>query len=40
MICRPSDHTVGWPGPRHEPGAGDLKAGTPTTSPPHLLSTV
>ena len=41
MICHPSDHTVGRgeaPGPRFEPGTGDLKAGSLTTRPPpHLL---
>ena len=36
-ICRPSNHTMGRPGPRFEPGMGDLEAGTRTTKPPHLL---
>ena len=38
-ICRPSVHTVGrpGPGPRSEPGMGDLEADTLTTRPPHLL---
>ena len=35
VICRPSDHTVGSPRPRFEPGTGDLEAGTLTTRPPH-----
>ena len=28
MNCRPSDHTVGRPGPRIEPGPGGPEAGT------------
>ena len=37
LICRPSDHTVGRPGPRLEPVMGDIEARTLTTRPPHLL---
>ena len=38
VVCRPSNHTVGGPGPRFEPKTGDLEAGTLTTRPPpHLL---
>ena len=39
VICRPSDHTVGRPprpGPRFEPGTGDLEAGTLITRPPQF----
>ena len=28
LICRPSDHTVGRPGPRLEPVMGDIEART------------
>ena len=35
VICRPSHGTVGWHGPRFEPGMGGLEAGTLTTRPTH-----
>ena len=39
VICRPSQTTLwGGPGPRFEPGTGDLEARTLTTRPPHLLT--
>ena len=30
VVCRPSNHTVGGPGPRFEPKTGDLEAGVLT----------
>ena len=40
VICRLSENTVGKPpGPRYEPGTGDLVAGTLTTRLPHLQIT-